>query len=348
MSLRKPHKVMSIEKSKMRNLFRCSREWVDPVQAVMLAGQLTHRIGTGLRRAALGLIVPALLTGCMTGRPAPVTDRLPQKPQAKTPAAKPASRAVQAPAPDQPRPAFYTVKTGDTLYSIALEFGLDYRELATWNSIEPSRIRVGQQLRLSPPGGVVATPLRTPSGAVEGKPLGSATGGVAGARAEPRGVRVPYSDQAYAQMSGVKPEPVVTAKPAEQPEARQTPAGGDDVDWIWPVSGKIVSPFNDASNKGIGIAGKIGQPVVAAGPGRVIFSGTGIRGLGKLIVIKHNEKFLSVYAHNRELLVKEGQTVARGQKIAEMGNTDSDQVKLHFEIRRLGKPVDPAGLLPPA
>jgi lipoprotein NlpD len=253
--------------------------------------------------------------------------------------------------PDQPRPAFYTVKTGDTLYSIALEFGLDYRELATWNNIEPSRIRVGQQLRLSPPGGVVASPLRTPSGTVEAKPLGTGPGGpgaAVGARVEPRGVRVPYSDQMYAQMSGAKPDPAVAAKPPVQSEPKPFPPGVDEIDWIWPVTGKIVSPFNDASNKGIGIAGKMGQTVVAAGPGRVIFSGTGIRGLGKLIVIKHNEKFLSVYAHNRELLVKEGQTVTRGQKIAEMGNTDSDQVKLHFEIRRLGKPVDPAELLPPA
>jgi len=294
----------------------------------------------------ISAILLLLLSGCMTGRPAPVTERLP--PQTKTSPAKPVPRVSQAPVPDQPRPAFYTVKTGDTLYSIALEFGLDYRELATWNNIEPSRIRVGQQLRLTPPGGVVASPLRTPSGAVESKPLGTGAGAVAGVKVEPRGVRAPYSDQAYAQMSGAKPDPVTAAKPPAQAEPKPFPPGADEVDWIWPVTGKIVSPFNDASNKGIGIAGKMGQPVVAAGPGRVIFSGTGIRGLGKLIVIKHNEKFLSVYAHNRELLVKEGQNVTRGQKIAEMGNTDSDQVKLHFEIRRLGKPVDPAELLPPA
>jgi len=304
---------------------------------------MDKRIGIGI-----SCVLLVMLSGCMTGRPAPVTERLPQ--QTKSPA-KPAPRVSQVPGPDQPRPAFYTVKAGDTLYSIALEFGLDYRELAGWNNIEPSRIRIGQQLRLTPPGAVVASPLRTPSGTVEGKPLGTgpgSPGSVTGARMEPRGVRVPYSDQAYAQMSGAKSDPAVAAKPPIPAEPRPFPPDTDEVDWIWPVTGKIVSPFNDASNKGIGIAGKMGQPVVAAGPGRVIFSGTGIRGLGKLIVIKHNEKFLSVYAHNRELLVKEGQTVTRGQKIAEMGNTDSDQVKLHFEIRRLGKPVDPAGLLPPA
>ena len=332
---------MSIAKWKLPILFRCSPASAERQRCAVPAGRMDKRIGIGISAVLL-----VLLAGCMTGRPAPVTERLP--PQTKAAPAKPAPRAAQASVPDQPRPAFYTVKAGDTLYSIALEFGLDYRELAAWNNIEPSRIRIGQHLRLTPPGGVVASPLRTPSGTVEAKPLGTGPGAVVGARAEPRGVRVPYSDQTYAQMSGAKPDPAAATKPPTQGEPKPFPPGADEVDWIWPVTGKIVSPFNDASNKGIGIAGKMGQPVVAAGPGRVIFSGTGIRGLGKLIVIKHNEKFLSVYAHNRELLVKEGQTVTRGQKIAEMGNTDSDQVKLHFEIRRLGKPVDPAELLPPA
>jgi len=281
-----------------------------------------------------------------------VVDRLPQQKTAKPPAKPAPSAARSAAVADQPRPESYTVKAGDTLYSIALEFGLDYRELAGWNNIDPARIRVGQQLRLAPPRGAVATPLRTPGGSIEAQPLDGSAGRAAagGARTEPRGVRVPYSDQAYAQMAGAKPEPGPAAKPGvqPQPDAKPPVVAGDDVDWIWPVSGKIVTPFNETSSKGIGIAGAMGQPVVAAGPGRVIFSGTGIRGLGKLIVIKHNEKFLSVYAHNRDLLVKEGQTVTRGQKIAEMGDSDADRVKLHFEIRRLGKPVDPTSLLPPA
>lgn len=339
---------MSIEKWKWPTLFPCSPAWAEHKRHAPPAERMADHHGIGSFGVVLCCAALVLLSGsgCMTGRPAPVTERLP--PQAKTPPAKPAPRVAQAPMPDQPRPAFYTVKTGDTLYGIALEFGLDYRELAAWNNVEPSRIRIGQQLRLTPPGGVVASPLRTPSGAVEAQLLGSGPGGaVAGAKVEPRGVRAPYSDQTYAQMSGTKPDPAA-AKPPAQAEAKPFPPGVDEVEWIWPVSGKVVSPFNEASNKGIGIAGKMGQPVMAAGPGLVIFSGTGIRGLGKLIVIKHNEKFLSVYAHNRELLVKEGQTVTRGQKIAEMGDTDADQVKLHFEIRRLGKPVDPAGLLPPA
>ncbi len=299
---------------------------------------------TGLR--VVGAAALLSLAGCVATRPAPVAERLP--PAAKSPAKPAPAIARAAPPVDQPRPEFYTVRPGDTLYSIALEFGLDYRELATWNGIDPARIRVGQQLRLAPPRGVVARPLHAPAGAVEARPLGgSGAAAASGIKTEPRGVRVPYSDQAYAQMAGVKPEPVT--KVEVFPDAQPKPSGDpEDIEWIWPVTGRIVTPFNDGSSKGIGIGGKMGQPVVAAGAGRVIFSGTGIRGLGKLIVIKHNEKFLSVYAHNRELLVKEGQTVARGQKIAEMGNTDADQVKLHFEIRRLGKPVDPAGLLPPA
>lgn len=116
--------------------------------------------------------------------------------------------------------------------------------------------------------------------------------------------------------------------------------GNLNAEWIWPVQGKLIASFNE-NNKGIDIAGKSGQPVYAANSGKVVYSGTGLRGYGKLIIIKHDKTFLSAYAHNRHLLVKEGDDVKKGQKIAEMGNTDADQVKLHFEIRRFGKPVDP-------
>lgn len=306
-------------------------------------------------QTAILMLFAAVIGGCAAPRPAPVIDRLPQAPVAK-PAAKPPATAAAKPAPAAPEQArgdSYTVKPGDTLFSISLEFGQDYREVAAWNNLtDPSRIFVGQVLRMTPPRGAVTAPLRTPGAPVESQPLDAAKPAVAGgARVEPRGVRVPYSDQAYAQLSGVKPEaPKPEVKPEVKPPATDSkplPAG-DDVDWMWPTAGKVVAPFNESSNKGIGIAGKAGQPVLAAGAGRVIFSGTGIRGLGRLIVIKHNERYLSVYAHNRELLVKEGQTVTRGQRIAEMGDSDADQVKLHFEIRRQGRPVDPASLLPPA
>lgn len=252
------------------------------------------------------------------------------------------------------------MKPGDTLYSIALEHGLDYRELAIWNGIEnPSALRVGQQLQVrAPADAVVTAPLKGAAGTVQAQPLGgplptapvpsTAPPGPSGPIVtEPRGIRVPYTDQALAQVA--KPQ---TASPPARTEAPrieakpETPRGPEDVDWAWPVRGKVIGTFNDGSSKGIAIAGKLGQPVLASAPGRVIFSGTGIRGFGKLIVIKHNNTYLSVYAHNSALSVKEGQNVTKGQKIAEMGSTDADRVKLHFEIRRLGKPVDPLKLLP--
>jgi lipoprotein NlpD len=278
----------------------------------------------------------ALTAGCVARRPAPVVERPPQgKPAPSKPAAaKPAAK------PGEPQAEFYIVKKGDTLYSIALDHGLDYRELAQWNGVtDPGAIRVGQQLRLRPPAGAVTTAPAKTAPSVQGRPLETPVAPAPGGnvKTEPQAVRAPYSDQAYAQMSGAKPEPA----PAK-------PEGDDGVSWGWPATGKVVGTFNEGANlKGIAIAGKLGQPVLASAPGRVIFSGTGIRGFGKLIVIKHNNTYLSVYGHNNELLVKEGQSVAKGQKIAEMGSTDTDQVKLHFEIRRFGKPVDPATLLPP-
>ena len=311
--------------------------------------------------------------GCMTGRPAPVSDRAPQPSAA--PAAKPAQAPATAPAsapvagaPEtDPRPEFYTVKKGDTLYVIALDHGLDYKELAEWNGIEnPNLIRIGQQLRLrAPPSTVVTAPLKTPP-KVEGRPVGSAAPAVAAneaVKSQPKAVKVPYSDQALAQLSGqaqppskpaVAPSvippvvpPVAKADPA--PEEKPAASAEDDekVAWGWPASGKVLTTFNESTNlKGIGIAGKLGQPVIASAPGKVLYSGDGIRGYGKLVIIKHNKVYISVYAHNQLLLVKEGQSVVKGQKIADMGASDADQVKLHFEIRRFGKPIDPLKLLP--
>lgn len=290
-----------------------------------------------------------LAAGCATTRRAPVSERAPQ--------ARPAAPAQPAAARPAPRPAdtrgdFYTVKQGDTLYSIALDHGLDYRELAAWNNIDPAKIHVGQRLRLTPPAGAVVTaPLKAAPGTVEARPLASSSTvqapGPENIKVQPKAVRVPYSDKVYAQMASLSPEAVPPA-PAESKAAPQQDEnkGGDDLDWGWPTTGKIVGTFNDSTSKGISIAGQAGQPVLASAGGKIIFSGTGIRGFGKLIVIKHNKTYLSVYAHNNALLVKEGQTVTKGQKIAEMGNTDADRVALYFEIRRFGKPLDPAKLLP--
>jgi lipoprotein NlpD len=118
------------------------------------------------------------------------------------------------------------------------------------------------------------------------------------------------------------------------------------VGWIWPAHGNLIAGFDEAKNKGLDIAGKAGEPVFASADGRVVYAGAGLRGYGNLIILKHNNTYLTAYAHNQTLLVKEDQSVQKGQKIAEMGNSDADRVKLHFEIRRQGKPVDPARYLP--
>lgn len=301
------------------------------------------------------VISASLLAGCATPPPAPVSERTPPakvapkgvagKPLPVTPAAKsdPATSAAVVVTPlgaQDGSASMYTVKPGDTLFSIARTNGVPLRDLAAWNNIEdPTSIRVGQQLRVTPP---VSAAVAAPEGA-EVRPLDRtpATGTL---KTQPLAQLVPYSDQAYAQMSK-SAVPVGDAKPEPKPEV---PRVASEVDWTWPTEGKVIAKFNEGSNKGIVISGKRGQAVNASAAGRVIFSGTGIRGLGKLVVIRHNSTFLSVYAHNDNLLVKEGQTVRQGQRIADMGNSDADQVKLHFEIRRQGKPVDPAQLLPEA
>jgi lipoprotein NlpD len=303
-------------------------------------------IRPSVRIALACALAAAIVAGCVARRGAPVVER---GPEAKTAPAKAAVAARPAPRPPDARPEFYTVRKGDTLYSIALDHGLDYRELAQWNGIsDPGIIGLGQRLRLTPPTSTaMAAPLKT-APAVEGRPISGAPppAPADNVKTQPKAVRAPYSEQTYAQLASLRPEPAEAVRPdPRSPPARDD--SDDNLNWGWPARGKLISSFNgSASLKGIGIAGKLGQPVLASAAGRVIFSGTGIRGFGKLIVIKHNNTFLSVYAHNSELMVKEGQSVARGQKIAEMGNTDTDQVKLHFEIRRFGKPVDPMKLLP--
>ena len=303
----------------------------------------------GVLAAVLAL---SLVYGCgSTRRQAPVIDR---KPAAARPAVKPAPAAA-ARDTDQ-RPDYYTVRRGDTLYTIALDHGLDYRELVEWNNIaNPNVIRVGQQLRLkAPASSVVATPLKTAPAVGGGTPVGGAPPVAPGdaVKSQPKAVKLPYSDQALAQLSGAPLKPAETVVAKVEPRPAEKPAVSDDdeekVDWGWPAGGKLLSVFNESTNlKGIGIAGKPGQPVIASAPGKVLYSGDGIRGYGKLVIIKHNKAYLSVYAHNSQLLVKEGQNVVKGQRIAEMGNTDSSQIKLHFEIRRFGKPIDPIKLLPP-
>jgi lipoprotein NlpD len=289
----------------------------------------------------------ALLSACANHPPAPVVDR-----GVSGPARMAAAEA---------RPGFYTVKKGDTLYSIALDHGQPYRDVAAWNNIEnPNVIRIGQSLRIAPPqdesGGVV-TPIKTTD--VETvKPIGNASvppvaaGAQAMLKQDPKGGKQPYSDEAWARAqqggSVPAPKPAETAAPAEKPAETPAAASSDEVaDWVWPTAGKVGTPFAEGSSKGIDIPAKAGQPVLAASGGTVTLVSNAVRGYGNLVVIKHSQTLLSVYAHNSKVLVEEKQTVTKGQKIAEVGATDTDSPKLHFEIRRMGKPVDPLKFLPP-
>jgi lipoprotein NlpD len=210
------------------------------------------------------------------------------------------------------KPGYYTVQRGDTLYRISLNHGQSQSNIASWNQLaNPNALEVGQVLRVVPPEGQAAA-----SGVVVSPiPAAGST-----------------TDSASA--------------PAHPP-ASSAPQGGEEISWLWPTKGgSVIAGFNANTNKGLGISGKAGDPVLAAADGRVVYAGSGLRGYGNLIILKHNNTYLSAYAHNQTLLVKEDQSVKQGQKIAEMGSSDSDRVKLHFEIRRQGQPVDPARYLP--
>ncbi len=273
--------------------------------------------------------VVALSAGCSTRRlsqPAPVEDRSGAQRSAES---KPLPGAENA-----GKPGFYTVRPGDTLYRIALEAGQAPRDVQAWNNLaNPNLIEVGQVLRVVPlpavvppnpapaAPAVVAAPVTAPS--VAARPLGT-----------------PPPAPAPAASNNAPP----SASAPESPSAAAS--GGDDVGFVWPAQGSVVAPFDEGKNKGVAIAGRMGDPVLAAADGRVVYAGAGLRGYGNLIILKHNNTFLTAYAHNQALLVKEDQTVKQGQRIAEMGSSDADRVKLHFEVRRNGKPVDPIAYLP--
>jgi lipoprotein NlpD len=239
------------------------------------------------------------------------------------------------------------VQKGDTLYSIAFNHGFGYREIAELNNIQnPGVIKVGQEIRLFP-----AAPVAVKPKVVENKPQGIPI------KDQPKVAKLPYSEKAVAEIQKMQEmphntEPVALAKAEAQPEtkpeaAADTAVVDDALEWSMPTNGRVIGEFSESANrKGVDISGKLGQSVVASAAGKVVYSGSGLRGYGKLVIIKHNNTYLSAYAHNDKVLVKEGQAVTKGQKIAEMGSTDSDQVNLHFEIRKFGKPVDPAKFLP--
>ena len=226
------------------------------------------------------------------------------------------------------KPGYYTVKAGDTLIRIGLENGQGWKDIARWNNLDNANlIEVGQVLRVAPPAPTAATET-----GVVARPVASSAVVPASAASTPK----PAASAAVAV-----PAPIPAPTPAAAAASSE-----DDVPFIWPASGTLLAGFDEARNKGYDISGKAGDPVLAAADGRVVYAGAGLRGYGNLVILKHNNTFLTAYAHNQALLVKEDQTVRRGQKIAEMGSTDADRVKLHFEIRRQGKPVDPVRYLP--
>lgn len=321
----------------------------------MKSGLLENRRG-GLTLTLVTGVVVLVLAGCASTVPAPVTERLPEM--------REQGLARPATVPEAQRPGYYTVKKGDTLYAIALDSGQDYKDVAAWNSLDnPNLIRVGQELRVAPPDGAAPVAETRPVSApakverVESRPLTTPTGSNTETfKREPRGGTQPYSDQAWAQLQQREAAnaPVVPQGAADQPAAPVAAlppappavAAEAGVDWAWPAPGRMVAGYSEDGNKGIDIAGAMGQPVLAAAAGKVTLVSNALRGYGNLVVIKHNTTYLSVYAHNSKILVKEGQTVARGQQIAEIGNSDAPQPGLHFEIRRMGKPVDPLQFLP--
>jgi lipoprotein NlpD len=289
----------------------------------------------GIRTACLGGLLLGL-AACTAPGPAPVSDR------------SSAIRAEAARATPQIAPStngLHTVQRGDTLYAIAFANGLDYRDIASWNRLESADlILVGQVLRLTPPPGAVEIrPLDDEP--LNVRPLAEPT-----VLREPQAVLLVYSDANWAQVSNPRPvAAVVPVAPKPVPVTVPPPAAvaATAVDsWLWPVDGTLAGRFGAAGGKGIDIVGARNAPVKAVASGKVVYSGSGLRGYGRLLIVKHAGEFLSAYAHNETILVKEGDTVTAGQRIALMGDSDSDRVKLHFEIRRYGKPLDPLNYLP--
>ena len=294
--------------------------------------------GLVVRGAICGMTALVLAACTTTARKtaAPVVEHTGSSPVLSAPdSSSGAGTAAAAPA----NGSTYVVKRGDSLRRIASQYGLDWNELARWNNLEnANQIVPGQELRLYGPGGagpVAMNPAAPPPGTAQIAPIG----GVTSSQTRPLDA---------APGTGVSDGAPATATKPPAPSAPVVRGDGPDerIDWAWPASGKLIEGFNEARNKGLDIAGNPGDPVLAAADGKVVYSGSGLRGYGNLIIIKHNNTYLSAYAHNRTLLIKEGQEVKRGQRIAELGQSDAASPRVHFEIRRQGKPVDPAGFLP--
>ena len=315
------------------------------------------------------ILLFAVLSGCANYAPVPVVERNSQS-RVGNVVSGASSKTVAS--------GMYLVKKGDTLYSIALDHGLDYRDVVAWNQLENvNLIKVDQLLRVAPPEDdvqvAVAKPV-TSSGSIETKSASNVAGmnttdshTTESFKRAPKGGKVVFSANALARAqsnaavnvtddaasntskptTNIPVAPVTTEpKVAEVPATTEKPALSADIGWAWPTNGKMLAPFAEGSSKGIDLAGKLGDPVHAAAEGVVSYAGAGLRGYGNLVVLRHNATWLSVYAHNSKILVKEKQAVKRGQTIAEVGSSDAESPRLHFEIRQQGKSVDPQKILP--
>lgn len=272
-----------------------------------------------LRWSSLAMVTLVVSACAPTRGPAPIESRTVSA--AKTPDQRSANGKSLLDLPAVPEGS-YRVKRGDTLVGIALEFGVDWRELVTWNKLDnPNLIEVGQVLIVRLPQASAPVQATPQTSAVAGRPA----------------IDVRPLDQSATESAATSP-----ADPAAAPKSG--PVAG--LNWSWPANGQVISNFSEAGSKGILIAGAPGESIFAAEQGRVVYSGNGLRGYGNLVIVKHDGDFLTAYAHNRAILVKEGQVVRRGQKIAELGMSDADRPMLHFEVRVGGKPVDPLAYLP--
>ena len=271
-------------------------------------------------------------------------------PRVQAPAANTADTADNADSAG--KPGFYTVKAGDTLLRVALETGQNWRDIQRWNSLDNAHVlQVGEVLRVIPlnqdPGAVVSRAVAPPSGGADSRSAEQPSRTALAAPAQSPGAPAAVPVLAPTAAAAATAATASTSLQGQGAGNSATPSGDEDLGWIWPADGNVIAVFDEARTKGMLIGGNAGDSVVAAADGRVVYSGSGLRGYGNLVIIKHNNTYLTAYAHNKTLLVREDQPVKRGQKIAEMGSTDAQRVQLHFEVRKQGKPIDPARVLPP-
>ena len=304
-----------------------------------------------MRLLLSAILLSAALAGCssVSLRPAPVV-------ASSAVPVGPAAAASSAPAAAAIPPGYYRVQRGDTLRSIARSVGRGWRELAAWNQLsDPNRIEVGQLLRVAPPG-TPGTPAPSGSAAAQTFPVAPQGGATSAPASAPAPTPAPAPASAARAGTSAPAMQAPAARGAQQhaasaPRGASTPepaatAHAGALTWSWPTQGRIIRGFNGTTSKGLDIAGQAGQPVRAAADGKVVYAGNELRGFGNLVIVKHNSEYISVYAHNQKILVKDGQAVRRGETIALMGSTDAPRVELHFEVRLRGKPIDPEQVLP--